>query len=328
MTRLSRIRLSRTRLSKRTARAVTGGLIAAVVLATTVACSDDVDSDGSDGDGGGGKGTVRISGQNFGEATLVASMYEQLLEDNGYDVDLKLVKTRDSYMADFGKSVDIVPEYLGGIVDYVNTTENGEDADPLTTTDAQETIDASKSLLEGEGITLLDPSEATDTNAYFVSQDYADSEGVSTLSDLEGKKVVLAAAEDCEGRGDCEAGLRDVYGIDITELLPLGYASAETYNAVIDGEAQLGQTSTTDGTLEEQGLVLLDDDQEIQPAQNLIPMVSSDFLADHEDVAEPLNELMAALTTENVTELNGRVSNDREKPEDVARDFLESEGLM
>ena len=41
-----------------------------------------------------------------------------------------------------------------------------------------------------------------------------------------------------------------------------------------------------------------------------------------------LNPLMAALTTEKLTELNGRVAVDREKPEDVARDFLEEEGLL
>ena len=37
---------------------------------------------------------------------------------------------------------------------------------------------------------------------------------------------------------------------------------------------------------------------------------------------------MAALTTEKLTELNGRVAVDREKAEDVAHDFLEQEGLL
>jgi osmoprotectant transport system substrate-binding protein len=37
---------------------------------------------------------------------------------------------------------------------------------------------------------------------------------------------------------------------------------------------------------------------------------------------------MAALTTENLTELNARVAVDREKPEDVARDFLIQQGLL
>ena len=37
---------------------------------------------------------------------------------------------------------------------------------------------------------------------------------------------------------------------------------------------------------------------------------------------------MAALTTENLTELNGRIAVDREKPEDVAADFLTENGLL
>lgn len=97
---------------------------------------------------------------------------------------------------------------------------------------------------------------------------------------------------------------------------------------MLDGESQLGLTSTTDGTLESQGLVLLEDDQAIQPAQNLVPAVSTAFLEENPEVEDVLNELMGALTTEKLTELNGRVSVDREKEEDVARDFLESEGLI
>ncbi len=115
---------------------------------------------------------------------------------------------------------------------------------------AQELADQGKALLDDAGMTLLDQSTATDTNAFFVTQEYSESEGVTKLSDLEGKSVVLAAAPDCEGRLDCEGGLTDEYGIDITKILPLGYASDQTYQSVLDGESQLGLTSTTDGTLE------------------------------------------------------------------------------
>jgi osmoprotectant transport system substrate-binding protein len=274
------------------------------------------------------KGSVSISGQSFPEAALVASMYEQLLSDAGYSTNVKLVDTRDAYMPTFPKSVDVVPEYVGGIVNFLNATENGENAKPLTAGDGQELADAGKELLDAKGITLLDLSEATDTNAFFVTQEFSESEGVTKLSDLEGMSVKLAAAPDCEGRLDCEGGLSDQYGIDVTEVLPLGYATDQTYQAVLDGETELGETSTTDGTLQAQGLVVLEDDKQIQPAQNLVPAVSTTFLADHPDVAEVLNPLMAALTTENLTELNGRVAVDREKPEDVARDFLEQEGLL
>ena len=112
------------------------------------------------------------------------------------------------------------------------------------------------------------------------------------------------------------------------DRLPLGYASDATYQSVLDGEAELGETSTTDGSLESRGLVVLEDDQQIQPAQNLVPAVSTDFLDEHPDLADVLNPLMAALTTEKLTELNSRVAIGREKVEDVAADFLSSEGLV
>lgn len=273
-------------------------------------------------------GPVTIAGQAFPEAALMAAMYSQLLEDAGYDPTVKLVDSRDGYMPDFPGSVDVVPEYVGGIVNFLNAQANGDSAEPFEAGDGQQLADDGASLLEDEGITLLDLSEATDTNAFFVTQEFSDSEGVTALSDLEGRSVTLAAAPDCEGRLDCEGGLSEEYGIDIVEVLPLGYASDQTYQSVLDGEAELGETSTTDGTLESQGLVVLDDDKQIQPAQNLVPAVSSDFLDEHPDLADILNPLMAALTTEKLTELNTRMAVDREKPEDVAADFLAEEGLL
>ena len=302
--------------------------LAAGALLFSACAGDDLAADGSGDDAASGGGQVTISGQNFPEATLVASMYDQLLTDAGYTTEVKLVGTRAAYIGQFPGSIDIVPEYVGGIVNELNVQANGDDAKLFEAGDGEQLAQDGAQLLEDAGITLLDLSEATDTNAFFVTEEYAESEDVSTLSDMEGKSVKLAAAPDCEGRLDCEGGLSDQYGIDVTEVLPLGYASDATYQAVLDGEVELGETSTTDGTLEQQGLVLLDDDKQIQPAQNLVPAVTSDYLQDHPDVADILNPLMAALTTEKLTELNGRVAVDREKPEDVATDFLEDEGLL
>jgi osmoprotectant transport system substrate-binding protein len=306
--------------------------VGSLLLATACAGSDLSDDQASDGDStpaaGADQGPVRISGQSFPEAALVAAMYDELLTDAGYQTDVKLVDTRDAYMATFPKSIDVVPEYVGGIVNFLNARKNGADAEPFTAGDGAELADQGKSLLDEAGISLLDTSPATDTNAFFVTQDYSDSEGVTTLSDLAGKSVTLAAAPDCEGRLDCEGGLTDEYGIDITKVLPLGYASDQTYQSVIDGESELGETSTTDGTLASQGLVVLQDDKQIQPAQNLVPAVSTAFLDAHPDVADVLNGLMAALTTEKLTELNASVSVDREKPEDVAHQFLVDAGLL
>jgi osmoprotectant transport system substrate-binding protein len=298
------------------------------LLLVSACAGDDLDNNGTDDGDSGAQGPITISGQNFPEAQLVGEMYDQLLSAAGYETTMKLVDTRDAYMPTFPGDVDVVPEYVGGIVNFLNAQENGAKAKPLEAGDGQQLADQGKQLLDQAGITLLDLSSATDTNAFFVTKEFSESEGVTKLSDLSGRSVVLAAAPDCEGRLDCEGGLTDEYDIDVTKILPLGYATDQTYQAVLNGEAELGETSTTDGTLEQQGLVVLEDDLLIQPAQNLVPAVSTDFLDQHPDVADILNPLMAALTTEKLTELNGRIAVDRQQPEDVANDFLTQEGLL
>lgn len=311
-----------------TRRLVVGVVAASAALLTACGSSNSSTATDSGSSATTDKGTVRISGQNFTEAEIVADMYAAVLQKAGYTPDVHLVGTRDVYMKIFPSKLDVVPEYTGAIVEFLNGTYNGSNAKPITVADPQKTIDKAKPLLDKAGITLLNPSAATDTNAFFVTKKYSDDNNVHTLSDLKGKSVTLAAAPDCKGRLDCEGGLSSAYGIHITKILPLGYASQQTYDSVVKGESQLGETSTTDGTLASQGLVLLADDQHIQPAQNLVPMVSTEFLQAHPDVEGPLNELMAALTTDDLTRLNAEVSVQRAKPEDVAQQWLTDAGLI
>ncbi|HET9842310.1 MAG TPA: ABC transporter substrate-binding protein [Nocardioides sp.] len=311
-----------------TRRLVVGVVAASAALLTACGSSSSSTATAGGSSATTDKGTVRISGQNFTEAEIVADMYAAVLQKAGYTPDVHLVGTRDVYMKIFPDKLDVVPEYTGAIVEFLNGTYNGSNAKPITVSNPQQTIDKAQPLLKKKGVTLLDPSAATDTNAFFVTKKYADDNHVHTLSDLKGKSVTLAAAPDCKGRLDCEGGLSSQYGIKITKILPLGYASPQTYQSVIKGESQLGETSTTDGTLESQGLVLLPDDKHIQPAQNLVPMVSTKFLQAHPDVAGPLNNLMAKLSTDALTQLNAQVSVQRAKPEDVAQQWLSDNGLL
>ena len=280
---------------------------------------------GSSSDNTAGKsdnGTVTISGQNFPEAQIMAEIYATVLRANGYTPSLKLVSDRNVYMQTFPQSIDVVPEYVGGIVDYLLLQDDPKATLP-TSSDPNTVISAAKPQLDKAGITLLDPSEAADTNAFFVTKKYSQDNNVTTLSDLKGKSVVLAAAPDCKGRLDCAGGLEDDYGIKITKILPLGFASQQTYNSVKTNESQLGETSTTDATLSHNNLVLLTDDKKIQPAQNLVPAISSDFLKANPDVATILNKVMAAMTTRELTQLNFDVTVNRQSPAVVAQDWVQ-----
>jgi osmoprotectant transport system substrate-binding protein len=69
--------------------------------------------------------------------------------------------------------------------------------------------------------------------------------------------------------------LKKTYGLEIAKVLPLGFGSQQTKDSVIEGEAQLGLVGTSDGSLEELGLVILEDDKGLQVSQNLVPSCRS-----------------------------------------------------
>ncbi len=312
---------------------IIGIALAGITLAAAAGCGSDntLESQGGSTTGSGDKGSVTVGGQDFTESRILAAIYQKLLEGDGYSVTTKLVTTRDVYIPELSKgSVDIVPDYLAGITDYLNTDENGADAPLVSSNDPAATLAALKPLAEKKGISILPPSDATDQNAFFVTQKFADDNNLTTLSDLAGlgQPIKLAAPADCEGRADCEGGLKDVYGIDITSIVPLDFASAQMKEAVKSGEVQMGETGTTDGTLADAGFVLLEDDKGIQPAQNLTPAVNADFLKANPDLTQLFDKLSAALTTDDLATMNAKVDVERQKPEDVAAQFLSDKGLV
>lgn len=295
----------------------------ATVAVVGAGCSNDT--------AGGDKGSVDLSGQNFTEMQIMAEMYSQLLENEGYSVSTKLVDTRDVYIKELQSGgVDVAPEYVGALADFLNVTQNGEDAETVTSPDPTESLNALEPLADKANITLLEPAEASDQNAFAVTQEFAEQNDLATLSDLGalGQPIVLAAAPDCEGRTDCEAGLTEQYGIEITKVLPLGYGSPQAIDSVKNGESQLAEVATTQSNVTAEGLVILEDDKQVQPAQNLIPAMNSDFLQDNPDAADALNKLADTLTTDDLTELNTKVDLEREDPADVAKQYLEDNGLL
>ncbi len=313
-------------------RALAGAVIAPLML--LAACgeggSDALEGDSGDGSGGGG-GEVVIAHQGYTEMEIMAEMYAALLEDAGYEPTLQSVDTRDLYVEPLSNgAVDVVPDYASSMTEFLNLEINGPDAEPVSSPDVEETVAKLEELGAEYGIEPLEPAEAENANAYAVTQEFSEENDVTTLSDLGelDEPVTLAAAPDCPERADCQRGLESVYDIEIDGFKPLGFGTVQTKDALENGEVQLGQVGTSDGSLDSLGLVVLEDDQDWQNAENLTPVVNSEFLGENPDVAEVLNELSSTLTTEDLKSLNAQVDVERQLAEDVARSYLEDEGLL
>jgi osmoprotectant transport system substrate-binding protein len=282
-------------------------------------------------DGGGGELTV--GGAAFTEMAIMQEIYKLLLEEAGYTVDIQQAEARELYAPALESGeIDVVPEYAATMAEYLNVKKNGPEAaeTPIATSDAAETVAAMAPIAEEYGLTVLEPAQAADQNGFAVSQEFADANGgLTTLSELGalGQPIVLAAGEECAERPFCEPGLESTYGLNITEILPLGFSTPQVKEAVAGGEAQLGLVATTDGTLESFGLILLEDDKALQLADNLVPVVNTETAGD-EAIAEALNSLADVLTTEDLARLNAQVDAERQQPADVARAYLEEKGLI
>lgn len=301
--------------------------IAALALAPVLALS----ACGSDGFGGDGGASVTIVGQKFTEADIMTQLYKGLLEDAGFETDVKNLGTRDIYLGPLKEGdVQVSADYLASMTESLNKDANGEDAEPVASPDADATLAELNKLGEAVGLKALEPAKAVDANAYAVTKEFAEENNLTTLSDL-GKleePVALAANSDCKERRDCAKGLTEVYGIEISRIEPLGFGSPETKTALANGEVQLGQVGTTDATLDGLGLVLLEDDQQLQNAENLIPIVNAAWLADNPEAEEALNKLSSVLTTEDLTAMIAKVTTERQRASEVAAEYLEAKGLV
>jgi osmoprotectant transport system substrate-binding protein len=302
------------------------GLAAGALLLSACGSSD---SDSAD-DGAASKGAVIVGSAGFTEIQLMAEMYAALLNDAGYDASVTVLENRELYEPALEDGqLDVVPDYLATMTEFLNRKVNGPDAKPVASSDPEATAAALDELAGPLGLTPLEPAEAANQNAFFVTQDFADAKSLKTLSDLGalGQPITLAATEECPERPFCGLGLTGTYGLTLTEVLPTGFGSAQTKDAVVKGTAQLGLSGTTDATLGPLGLVVLADDKGLQLADNLIPVVGEKY-GDDADLAAALNALSRVLTTEDLATLNDRVDTQREKAADVALDYLTSKGLL
>jgi osmoprotectant transport system substrate-binding protein len=258
------------------------------------------------------------------------AMYADLLENAGYQTKTITADNRELYFDQLTKGdIQVVPEYAATFADFLNTQANGENAATIATNDVVTTVAAAKPLAEAKGLAFLDPSEAANQNAFAVSTSFAKKNNLKTLSDLGalGQPVTLAAPQECATRPFCQPGLEQTYGIKVGKLVPLPFDSSQAKQSVQNGESQVAEVATTDGTLSQFELTALEDDKHLQQADNLVPVVTAAVSQDPK-VTGALNSLSQVLTSSDLAALNAQVDGQRLLPADVAHTYLQDKGLL
>jgi len=273
---------------------------------------------------GPGKGTiiVGVSG-SFTENQLVAEMYAQVLEHAGYTVQRQFdLRSREvSQSALESGQIDLKPEYLSSLLLYLDPS--GEHSNDPRVVTAQVAT-----RLAPSGISVLTPSPAQDQNTFVANAGTAQRFGLTTMSSLApvAGQLTLGAPPECPQRPYCLTGLKDVYGILFWDFVPLDAGGPQTVEALKNDDVQVGLLFSTDPSIEANGFVQLVDDKHLQDAENITPVIRTAVLND--EVRRRLDAVSAALTTDNVTALIGRVVLDGQDIPTVAKDFLRADHLL
>jgi osmoprotectant transport system substrate-binding protein len=266
---------------------------------------------------------ITIGAQDFGESAILAELYKQCLEAAGFTASIQEVGGfRDLELAAFeGGDINLAPEYAASMLEALNG--NAGEATP----DAAETTDLLNAALADLDLVALTPSEAVDTNALVVTSDTSEELGITSISDLaDHTDLTLGAPADCETNAFCLPGLESVYGIDLTE----GYTALEPAAiapALDAGEIDIALLFSTDSRIATNNYVLLEDDENMLAADNVLPVLTIE-LSDVEGLADALDLVSAALTTDELTELNRLFDVEVEDADQIAADYLAEKGLV
>ncbi len=322
--------MSRTRLTRRTS-VLTAVAGAALLLA---GCGSSTTSTSSSGAAGTtaptAKGAVVVGAFGFGESKILANVYADVLKKAGYDASVKELTNREVVEPALEKGdVQVVPEYLSTLTEFLNAKVNGANPPAKASGDVEKTLAALTALATPLGLTPLTPSAAADQNAFAVPAEFATAHNLTTLSDLatysKTNAVRLGGPPECPKRPFCRPGLQTTYGAVFSSFTSLDAGGPLTKQALKQGKIDVGLVFSSDGGVASFSLTVLTDDKMLQNADNIVPVVKTDIVS--AELTAALNGVSAAMTTADLVALNKSVDIDRKDPATVAMEWLTSKGL-
>ena len=269
--------------------------------------------------------TIRLASFDFPESELLAQLYGQALVEHGFPVEQVVQLGAREVVApalEQGK-VDMVPEYLGSALNFLNDRDRVATADPALTHARLEQAFAPR------GVSVLAYAPAQDRNGFVVTGDMARRRGLEKLSDLVPMAGQLSFGwpPECAQRALCLKGLEDVYKLRFKryEAMP---SRSVTAAALQTGEIDVGMIDTTDPNLAKSDLIQLADDKRLQPADNVVPVVRRVVLdAYGPPLVRLVNAVSAQLTTPELAKLNLQVADGRPAAE-VAAGWLRAHTII
>ncbi|HEL1635519.1 ABC transporter permease/substrate-binding protein [Streptococcus suis] len=267
-----------------------------------------------------------IAGKLGAEPEILINMYKLLIEDRtDIKVEIKpnFGKTSFLYEALKSGSIDIYPEYTGTIT---STLLKNSSMDLSTNSDEAYTY-AKEAILEQDGLVYLAPMAFQNTYALAVTEDYAQKNGIEKISDLAKVQQTAVAGFSLEfnDREDGNIGLKNLYNLQLNVKT---MEPALRYEAIKSGNVQIIEAYSTDSKVVTYKLKILEDDKQLFPPYQAAPLLSKETLEQYPELEQVLGVLAGKISTEEMTRMNYAVDVEGKSAEQVAREYLEQEGLL
>lgn len=229
--------------------------------------------------------------------------------------------------------IDIYPEYTGNAAYFFERAD-----DPLWK-DAAQAYEEAKTLdYDANKLVWLTPSPANNTWGIAVRKDVAEANGLATLSDFGayvagGGTIVLAASAEFVNSAAALPAFQTTYGFELKPDQLITLSGGDTAATIAAAANQTNGVNAamvygTDGGIAPSGLVVLEDDKQVQPVYQPAPVIREAVLQANPDIETLLEPVFEKLDLVTLQTLNGRVQVGGEPAQAVAEDFLKENGFL
>jgi osmoprotectant transport system permease protein len=272
----------------------------------------------------GDKRVVRIGTKNFTEQLILGELMAQLIESH---TDLRVERrfnlggTMICHGALKSGEIDLYAEYTGTALTAI--LKQSVIADP-----DRAHMKVASDYRQRFAADWLRPFGFNNTYAITVRKSDATSKNLRAISDLIAISATLRAGFTAEfsERPDGYPGLRRTYGLQFREVRDLD--PALMYQAIANREVDVICAFSTDGRIAAFELQPLRDDRGFFPPYQAAPVIRSEVLQAYPELREVLELLAGRLGEATMQRLNFEVDGKKRGPNNVAREFLESRGLL
>ena len=267
---------------------------------------------------------IVIGSKNFEESRLLGEIFAQLLESRTnlkVERRLGLAGTQVCFEALKSGAIDVYPEYTGtGLVSIL-----GEPA-KLGRTQAMGRVRSE--FLSRWNLWWIAPLGFQNSFEIAVPKELAEREHLQTISDLAriSSRLHGGFGHEFVGRDDGLPGLEKAYGLKFASVEHL--QQAIQYQAAGARRIDAMDAYTTDARLLRYNLVILRDDKGFFPPYEAAALVRGETLKSHPEVGSVLGLLAGAFNEDSMRALNYRLQEKGESEAVIARDALQSLGLI